>query len=296
MYKEELIRIETKDFEKIAIWKIFDDEILNNKNIFISHGTFSNKKICLGIAKYFAALGYTSWIMEWRNHGKSATTKQKFNFETIALYDIEATFRYLFETLKINTIDCITHSGGGIALSIYLIKNKTYIQKINSISMFCCQSFGACYNSKNKFKIFFSKILGIILNHIPAKTIGLGPENETYYTMKQWFDWNLKKNFKGLNNIDYQAGLKDIKIPILSLSGGGDHFIAPKEGVLQYLNAFENPKNIFINCSISNGYSEDYNHSKILFSKNASLELWPIVRNWIENTNSDFDNLKNIYL
>jgi predicted alpha/beta hydrolase len=153
MYQEELIKIQTKDLENIALWKVFDDENVNGNNIFLTHGTFSNRKICFGIAAYFASKGYTCWIMEWRNHGESSKTKQKFNLETVALFDIKAVFEYLFEELKIDRIDCITHSGGGICLTMYLIKNVTFISKINSISMFGCQAFGACNNYSSTLKI-----------------------------------------------------------------------------------------------------------------------------------------------
>jgi predicted alpha/beta hydrolase len=284
MYKEELIKVTTIDLENIALWKVFDDEKTNGDNIFLTHGTFSDRKICMGIANYFASQGYVCWIMEWRNHGESSKVKQKFNFETVALFDIKAVFNYLFEELKINKIDCITHSGGGICLTMYLIKNTTFISKINSISMFGCQAFGACKNNISILKVFLGKYISLIFNHIPAKRVGFAPHNESYYTMKQWFNWNLKRNFKGLDNFDYLPKMKSIRIPILSISGEGDRFIAPKEGVLAYLNAFENPKNKFLNCSITNGFREDYNHRRIILSKNAGEEIWKIVQEWISSS------------
>ena len=195
MIKEYLILLETADNEKIAVWKVFNSKKAINKNIFLTHGTFSNKKICLGISKYLAKLGYSCYIMEWRNHGKSLTTKKKFNFETIALYDLKTVFTYFFEDLKMISIDCITHSGGGICLSMFLIRHKFYQNKINSITMYACQAFGASFTIRNKVKILFSKSLTFLIGYIPANKIKLGPHNESYFTMKQWFDWNIKRNF-----------------------------------------------------------------------------------------------------
>jgi predicted alpha/beta hydrolase len=282
MYKEELIKVQTMDLESIALWKVFDDKSIDGNNIFLTHGTFSDRNICKGIVVYFASQGYTCWIMEWRNHGDSSRTKQEFNFETVALFDVKAVFEYLFEELKINKIDCITHSGGGICLTMCLIKNTTFISKINSISMFGCQAFGACYNFRSFLKVFLSKYISLIIKHIPAKTFGFAPHNESYFTMKQWFNWNLKRDFKGLGDFDYLQNMKSIRIPILSISGEGDKFIAPQKGVLAYLNAFENPKNKFLHCSLSKGFREDYNHRSILLSKNARNEIWGLVQNWIE--------------
>ena len=222
--------------------------------------------------------------MEWRNHGESAKPKTKFNFETIAQFDIKAVLTYLLEDLKINQLHCITHSGGGICLTMCLLNNEKWVPKISSMTLFSCQSFGACHTFKNRIKIQISKFISSLLGYIPAKIIKLGPHNESYFTMKQWYNWNLTKNFKGDTGLNYLAVMKNIKIPILSISGEADKFIAPKEGVAAFLNAFENSKNKLIHCSISNGFAENYNHSSVIYSRNASLEIWPLVKDWIETT------------
>ena len=131
--------------------------------------------------------------------------------------------------------------------------------------MFSCKSFGACHNLNNTLKILLSKYISLILGHIPSKRLGLGPHNETYHTMKQWYNWNLKRNFKGDYDFNYLYNMESIKIPILSICGEGDKFISPKEGVLDFINAFKNQKNKFINCSVSKGFIENYNNSRIIY-------------------------------
>lgn len=283
MMSENFIKLVTSDYENIALWKIFTSESDANKNIFLTHGTFSDRKICLGISKYFANLGYTCWVMEWRNHGKSSITKKKFDFETIAKYDVKSVFNYLFETLKINNIDCITHSGGGICLTMFLIKNQQYISKLNSITLFSCQSFGASHSFKNHMKILSGKLISFMLGYTPGRIIGLGTYNESYATMKQWFDWNLYRNFKGENNFDYLENMKSITTPILSICSEGDTFISPKEGCIDFLNAFDNLQNKLLFCSVKNGFTGSYNHASVIFSKNSANEIWPMVSEWIEN-------------
>ena len=86
--KEQLYHIKTEDNVSIALWKL-SSENNSGEHIFLTHGTFSNRKICDGIAEYFTEKGFTCWIMEWRNHGESSNSKQKFNFETIAKYDLK---------------------------------------------------------------------------------------------------------------------------------------------------------------------------------------------------------------
>ncbi len=278
---EKLFYIKTSDNQKIALWKITPTTNTISKHVFLTHGTFSNKKILNGISSYLVKKGVTCWIMEWRNHGKSKNTNQKFNFETIALLDLPAVFKYLFEKEKITQLDCITHSGGGLILSMFLIKNTSYITSINSITFFATQASGAAHIFSNRFKITIANYVSKFLGYIPASSIGSSEHNETYYTMKQWFYWNLYKNFNGNNGFNYQKKLPKITIPILSICAKGDTFIAPKIGCEQFLNAFQNSKNKLLFCAIENGFSENYNHGRIILSKNAKKEIYPIVLDWI---------------
>jgi len=282
--QEQLHKVKTEGNEFIALWKISSPKSEASKNIFLNHGTFSDRKICLSIAQYFAEKGYNCWIMEWRNHGSSSPSNKKINFENIGTEDYPIVFNYLFNTLNINKLDSITHSGGGICLSIFLATNPAYIQKVNRIIFFGCQAFGAAYNFKNYTKTLIGKYVSALLGYSPAKLFGR-PHNEDHFFMKQWYDWNLTKKFIGMNGVDYEKKFKKINIPILSICGKGDDFIAPKEGCKMFLNAFQNPKNKLLFCSIENGFKEDYNHSRLLQSRNSRAEIWPLVQDWLEEKN-----------
>lgn len=283
MLEETRLFLRTKDQEEIALWKIVGEKSDSTKNIFLTHGTFSNRKVCMGITSFLLEKGYTCWILEWRNHGDSPSVKRPFNFETIALYDFAAVFEYLFQTLRIAALDCITHSGGGLCLTMFLIDQPQYQAKINSMSLFCCQSFGAGTTWTSYLKLWVGKSLTALIGYLPGQKLKLGDHNETYYTMKQWFDWNLSQNFVGANNKDYLAEMPNLRIPILSICAQGDTFIAPVEGCRRFLAAFQNPKNKLLICSKENGYLEDYNHSRILHSRNAKKEIWTKVLGWMEN-------------
>ncbi len=278
--EEKQIVLKTADGVAIALWKM-SSGALDTKHVFLTHGTFSNKTICDGIASYLVAKGYTCWIMEWRSHGNSSKAEQKFNFETVALYDVKTTFEFLLETMKIPEISCVVHSGGGIVLTLFLLNNITYQSKIKSISLFGVQAFGAAYTWQRKIKIVLAKYVAWLLGGVPAKYVGSTEENETYHTMKQWFNWNLAKCFKGANGRDYLSEMPQIQIPILSFCAKGDTFIAPKYGCKLFLEAFKNNSNTLLYCSTTNGYLENYNHGRILKSQNSKKELWPIVASWM---------------
>lgn len=280
MRNEELIKLNIDPKEHIALWKISNETSDTNRNIFLTHGTFSNRKVCMGIADFLIEEGYTCWIMEWRNHGDSSKINTKFNFETIAKKDIKIAFDYLFDIQKIQKIDCITHSGGGISLTIALIEYPEYHSKITRIIFFASQAYGAVNSFSNQLKAQLGKWAASILGFLPARLVG-SPEDEPYHLMKQWFNWNLSKNFLGDDGFDYQEKMKEIDIPILSICGLGDTFIAPKSGCEEFLNAFENPHNQLLVCGKETGYKEDYNHGRILHSRSAREEIYPTVLDWL---------------
>ncbi len=265
----------------IALWKITSEKSVAQKNVLLTHGTFSNRKVLNGISEYLSNYGFTCWIFEWRNHGSSPKTSQlDFNFESIGKEDLAFVFRFLFDQQKIKNLDCITHSGGGICLTISLINYPEFQSKINSITLFACQSFGAASTTSKYLKIWLGKQLSRLLGRVPARK-AQREEDESYYFMKQWFDWNLTSEFKGENGVDYKQRMKQVSIPILSVYAQGDQFIAPPKACESFLSCFDSQSNKSLFCSTAKGFSENYNHSRILHSRNAQREIYPIVLKWI---------------
>ena len=344
---QSLHKVITKDGEQIAIWQVSanlnDDSIIKNttvnidietnaklnshkvkaQNILMIHGTFSDKRVSLGMAGYLAKLGHSCYIMEWRGHGHSSMPKDTFNFETIAFYDVAATFNYLFNELKLDNLHAVTHSGGGICLTMFLTQNQHYIDKLSSITMLACQAYGAVLNSKSYLKIALLKNMTRLLGYVPAMRFKLGPINESYYTMSQWYNWNLSKNFQSSlskqilktenskakrisnndqsnndesnnqnnnnnnKNFDYRQQMADITTPIYAISAKGDTFIAPNSGCKLFLNSFNNSANVFREFSTDYGDLEKYNHSRVILSSNAAKEIWPTIAAWIEGHTKD---------
>jgi predicted alpha/beta hydrolase len=279
--KEKKIDIKFKENAHLVLWKMYLDDEQKGKNIFLTHGTFSNRKVCMAVSEYLVKKGYTCWILEWRNHGASSTISGAYNFEIIGKEDIQCAFEYLFEEEKLTSIDCVTHSGGGISLTINLIENPENIQRINRMVFFGCQAFGAGYSIGNRFKLRAGNYISRLLGYIPAKKIGR-PHNETYTFMKQWLDWNISSQFLSEAGKDYKIEMPRIRIPILSISGEGDKFVAPMSGCKTYLSCFKNPINQLLHCSKETGFSEDYDHSRLIYSRNAEKEIYPKVLEWIE--------------
>lgn len=273
--------------EQLALWKITHENSQRNKHVFLTHGTFSSKKVCLVLAEYLAEKGYNCWILEWRNHGESFKTALPYNFDTIAKEDIKAVFDYLIEEQEVKQLDVVTHSGGGLCFTIALLHYPSYCTYINSITLFACQATKAASNWKKKLRLQMGKGACKLLGYVPANKIG-GEYNEPYFFMKQWFDWNLKGMFIGSNQENYYQKMASIDIPVLAIFGKGDTFIAPAEGCKEFLGFFQNPQNASLYGAKDNGFLEDYTHSRIIHSSSAHKEIYPKVLGWMESKNPDY--------
>jgi len=267
-------RIKTQDGHNIALWCVQSTDYRDSdsgKNVLLIHGAFSDKQVFMGLADFLANNGFTVWVLEWRSHGDSENSQTAYTFETIASQEIKAAFNYLLNECHIKNIHCITHSGGGICLTIFLIQNIHFKNYIDRIVMLSCQTHGACGTKKDYLRVLIAKLLSKMAGFIPGKRLKLGPHNESYYTMRAWFNWNLNHNFIGENGCDFLSAMKNIDLSILFLSGEGDTIIAPEAGCRQFYEAFENQSNRWLHCAESTGYLEDYGHSRLLLSKNAAI-------------------------
>lgn len=272
-------KITTSDGQKLAVWHLAPKED-TKKHILLIHGTFSNRSAFTGLVQYLLSHGYQCWVLEWRGHGESETSKEPYDMETVARYDIPAVFDFL-TSKGVKRVDCVTHSGGGLSLAIFLTESFAEHKLINSITMFACQAFGSDQRKRNYIKVFLGKYVSKALGYVPGKFAGVVGENESFYMMEQWFAWNLSGRFISREGENIAEKMAQVKIPVFAICAEGDTHIAPPSGCLAFLNCFQNPKNKYLVCGETTGFSENFNHSRILQSRNAKTEVWPIVLDWI---------------
>lgn len=267
------------DKHHLALWKALAPEP-NGQQVLLTHGTFSTKTTVTGIVEYLQQAGFTCWIFEWRNHGNSSEIGPNFNFETIAKEDCKIVLDYLIHDQGIQQLHGVTHSGGGICLSLALLLYPAYRSYFSSLTFFACQAFGAAHNRSNYAKIWVGKYLSKLLGKTPVNKVG-GEQDEYYPLMRQWFDWNLSGEFTNEAGTSYEPLMTAVQVPILSICGEGDTFIAPLAGCRRFLDAFDNPNNQLLYCSKENGFAEAYTHSRLIRSRNAQRELYPRVVEWM---------------
>ena len=72
------------------------DQGKNKPPIIITHGTFSNYRVCLGLAQKLAKDGFPCYVMEWpQRSGRNRMSSSEITFDSIGVINIFHIFDYL---------------------------------------------------------------------------------------------------------------------------------------------------------------------------------------------------------
>jgi len=125
----------------------------------------------------------------------------------------------------------------------------------------------------------------MLINNLagPARRrlLGFGPEDEFRGVVNQWFRWNWRRRWLGNDGFDYLEAAKGITVPTLWFAGTADRYIAPVRGCRRIYEALGSSDKEFVECGKASGFSEDYDHTRIIASRPARHEIWPWILRWL---------------
>jgi pimeloyl-ACP methyl ester carboxylesterase len=249
--------------------------------LLLTHGTFSNASICTRLAAYFADHGFDCWILELRGHGGSPAGSAPPDFEWFAEYDVPAAIDAVTRVTGRSQLLTLGHSGGGLVFLMHLARHPAARARLTGLVTLAAQATaaGATWSGRTKISLFAlgAKVLG----YTPGPLLGLGPQNEFGRVIGQWCGWNRRGRWIGRDGFDYFAALGDVATPALCLAGAGDRFIAPVAGCRALFDALGSPDKQFVECAVAQGFAEDYTHARIIASRAARQEIWPMLRDWL---------------
>lgn len=277
------IFINGKSHSKIALYQ-YANPSSNFSPVILTHGTFSNAMICAKIAEFLNNNGFECWIYEWTGHGLSEYGTLYPDAEEFALNDVSAVIQsVLTETDKSSCI-WVAHSGGGFLPLIYMARNLHRQHEIERIVGIGSQTTEAGTNWIGKLSTRLVPIVNRILGKVPGPLFGLGPEDEISGFLNQWSQWNRSGRWIGKDGFNYYNAMNNIHIPTMIIAGGND-FIAPANGCKKIIQSLGSTQKKFVLCSENTGYVENYNHPRLIASKNSKIEIWPTVLEFIRLEN-----------
>ncbi len=250
--------------------------------IILTHGTFSSHEGCQGLAQHLAQCGHDVWAFDWRGHGASDQPSEQYDFETVAVQDVPAVKELVQQETQTAKSVWLAHSGGGLVMAMWMARHPDLAnQDVLGLGVLATQANRAATLAAHRQRIDTMADWLTDMDVIPARALGVGSDPESAHLMRQWCRWNLSGAFHGAQGFDYLAALPNLHMPILSLAGTGDHFVAPPQGCFEFANAFGSTDKTLVECGKSHGFLEDYEHGRILASSAARQEIWPYVAQWV---------------
>ena len=181
----------------------------------------------------------------------------------------------------------VAHSWGGvIALAAIAVKR---LEGISCIVFFGSKRHISVTSLKKVIMVdllwrWMGKGLAAIYRYYPAKLLRIGSDNETAAGFAQTDQWVREKEWRYFRaNLDIRAILHTMSLPpILSLTGSKDEVLGHPQDVQALLTETgQSQINRFILAGRKNGFAIDYDHVNILTHKQAVVELFPLVYDWI---------------
>jgi len=273
-------RERTRDGVELSLLRV-SNGIQHDTPVLLTHGTFSNAQICTRLASHLAKDGFDCWILELRGHGRSEAGPDHPDFERFSEFDVPAALQAVQRRTEKEKVFWVGHSGGGLVLLMHLARHPEICAQVQGIVTLASQATDAGVTWANRTKIVLGAIANNLLGYAPGPLLKLGPENEFKGVMNQWFRWNWDGRWTGKDGFDYLDALSRVDVPALCFAGGGDRFIAPPRGCRRLYDAIGSFDKRMALCAKSEGYREDYSHSRIIASRQAQQEIWPIISEWL---------------
>ncbi|WP_206957478.1 hypothetical protein [Trinickia acidisoli] len=72
-----------------------------------------------------------------------------------------------------------------------------------------------------------------------------------------------------------------MNVPVFGLAGTCDRLIAPGRGCEALVVAYGSDDATYRLCGKAQGFAEDYMHDRLVLSRNANRETWPMITGWL---------------
>jgi len=272
----------TRDGVELSLLR-FAGDVRWDHPVLLTHGTFSNAQACEKLASFLADHGFDCWIVELRGHGESRTGEGRPDFQHLADFDVPAAIDAVRRWTGKPQAFLVGHSGGGLIFLMHLARNPERCHEVKGLVTLASQATEAGRTWGARARIAGFAAMNNLLGYLPGPVLGVGPENEYRDVMNQWFRWNWSRRWLGRDGFDYAEALRRITVPALCLAGTGDRFIAPLRGCQKLHDLLGSTDKRFIACGKATGFAEDFDHARIIASRAAWQEIWPVILTWVSD-------------
>ena len=255
--------------------------------VILLHGSFSNRRFWyspkgVGLGAFLARAGFDVWLPEMRGHGLSVRNQQwrTNRVADYARYDLPAIAAFVREQSG-QVPHWLGHSQGGISLAAALGGQYLGEPAVASAAFFGCQINRRYWPLKIPPVEWGAYLLLKRCTQLSGVQLKRGPEDEPVGIALETLRWNgFLGRFKDSER-DWWAGLSEVQLPVLAVAAAGDQQ-TPEWACRKLYEQLGSEQRQFIALGREQGFSSDFGHTEMLVSAPAQAEVWPLVRDWLE--------------
>ena len=255
--------------------------------VILLHGSFSNRRFWyspkgVGLGAFLARAGFDVWLPEMRGHGLSVRNQQwrTNRVADYARYDLPAIAAFVREQSG-QVPHWLGHSQGGISLAAALGGQYLGEPAVASAAFFGCQINRRYWPLKIPPVEWGAYLLLKRCTQLSGVQLKRGPEDEPVGIALETLRWNgFLGRFKDSER-DWWAGLSEVQLPVLAVAAAGDQQ-TPEWACRKLYEQLGSEQRQFIALGREQGFSTDFGHTEMLVSAPAQAEVWPLVRDWLE--------------
>ena len=100
--------------------------------------------------------------------------------------------------------------------------------------------------------------------------------------MLDFFRWKgTERKWLTREGRDYWEGIRSARTPLLTFAAANDR-TDPVPGCRFMFDQYGGPEKEWVLLGVEQGFSKDYEHVEMILSKEASVEVWPRIADWLD--------------
>jgi pimeloyl-ACP methyl ester carboxylesterase len=278
-------RARAADDTEIALYRV-PGSAPGGVPVLLAPGTFNSRMFWLGeLGQGFgfalARAGFDPWVLELRGHGESGRPAS-WTLEDWIRLDAPAAIATVLEETGAGSLFWVGHSAGGVVGAAFAGSGHPLASRMRGAVLLGAPG-PAGLRGYRRLGAWATMLATGLLPalHLPGRHLRLGPEREPARLIRDWMSWNIRGRWRGVEGIDYLAGLGGVRHPVLAVAGTGDLLLAPPVAVRDLLGRFGSEDRTLIVAGRSHGYSVDFDHPGLVIGRPAREEIWPRVVGWL---------------
>ena len=264
--------------------------------VLMVHGMMSNGRVFYsdsgkGLAHFLARHGYDVFVADLRGKGRSTPRigpDARHGQTEMICVDLPALHAEVRRLSGGQPVHWVSHSWGGVVLNSCLVRHPALVPQVASLVHFAAKRRVEVRNVRRLIEI--DLMWGMVLRgvtqrvgYLPARQLGIGPDNETRKTHRQIRQWALSGAWVDSDDgFDYGAAARQVTLPpTLYLAAQDDPCRGHRDDVRRFRAESGNHVSTLHLLARRTGYRHDYDHVSLLTHPDAEREHFPLVLQWL---------------